>query len=80
MDEITYEEFIERIVNPVTKSVLHDEAINAAQLIDMWRGVAMTLYSAIQEGAGGEGMEAYWWGEREEKRIINLRSSQGEKK
>jgi hypothetical protein len=78
MSQIEYERFIEKIVNPASKCVLHDDAVNAAQLIDMWRGVALTLYHAIQEGAGGEGMDAYWWGEREESRIINLQSYQGE--
>jgi hypothetical protein len=80
MNEIGYEKFIEKIVNPVSKCVMHDDAVNAAQLIDMWRGVAITLYHAIQEGAGGEGMEAYWWGEREETRIINSQSYQGAKR
>ena len=80
MNEIGYEKFIEKIVNPVSKCVMHDDAVNAAELIDMWRGVAVTLYHAIQEGAGGEGMEAYWWGEREETRIINSRSCQGAKR
>lgn len=79
MSQIEYERFIERIVNPVSKCVMHDDAVNAAQLIDMWRGVALTLYHAIQEGAGGEGMEAYWWGEREEVKIINSQSYQGVK-
>jgi hypothetical protein len=80
MNEIGYEKFIEKIVNPVSKCVMHDDAVNAAELIDMWRGVAVTLYHAIQEGAGGEGMEAYWWGEREETRIINSQSYQGAKR
>ena len=80
MNEIGYEKFIEKIVNPVSKCVMHDDAVNAAQLIDMWRGVAVTLYHAIQEGAGGGGMEAYWWGEREETRIINSQSYQGAKR
>jgi hypothetical protein len=80
MNEIGYEKFIEKIVNPVSKCVMHDDAVNAAALIDMWRGVAVTLYHAIQEGAGGEGMEAYWWGEREETRIINSQSYQGAKR
>ena len=81
MKQIGYDEFIiEKIVNPVSKCVLHDDAVNAAQLIDMWRGVALTLYHAIQEGAGGEGMEAYWWGEREEQKIINSQSYQGVKR
>jgi hypothetical protein len=80
MNEIGYEKFIEKIVNPVSKCVTHDDAVNAAELIDMWRGVAVTLYHAIQEGAGGEGMEAYWWGEREETRIINSQSYQGAKR
>ena len=79
MNEISYEKFIEKIVNPVSKCVMHDDAVNAAELIDMWRGVVVTLYHAIQEGAGGEGMEAYWWGEREETRIINSQSYQGAK-
>jgi hypothetical protein len=79
MNEIEYERFIAKIVNPASKSVLHDDAVNAAKLIDMWRGVALTLYHAIQEGAGGEGMDAYWWGEREESRIINSQSYQGVK-
>ena len=80
MNEIGYEKFIEKIVNPVSKCVMHDDAVNAAELIDMWRGVAVTLYHAIQEGAGGDGMEAYWWGEREEMRIINSQSYQGAKR
>jgi len=80
MNEIGYEKFIEKIVNPVSKCVMNDDAVNAAELIDMWRGVAVTLYHAIQEGAGGEGMEAYWWGEREETRIINSQSYQGAKR
>ena len=80
MNEIGYDKFIEKIVNPVSKCVMHDDAVNAAELIDMWRGVAVTLYHAIQEGAGGEGMEAYWWGEREETRIINSQSYQGAKR
>lgn len=80
MSEIEYEAFIEKIVNPVSKCVLHDDAVNAARLIDMWRGVALTLYHAIQEGAGGEGMEAYWWGEKEEGKIINSQSYQGVKR
>lgn len=77
---MNYEQFIDRIVNPVSKCVMHDDAVNAAQLIDMWRGVALTLYHAIQEGAGGEGMEAYWWGERQEAKIINSQSYQGAKR
>lgn len=80
MNEIGYEKFIDKIVNPVSKCVMHDDAVNAAELIHMWRGVAVTLYHAIQEGAGGEGMEAYWWGEREETRIINSQSYQGAKR
>lgn len=79
MSEIEYEAFIAKIVNPVSNCVLHDDAVNAARLIDMWRGVALTLYHAIQEGAGGEGMDAYWWGEREEVKIINSQSYQGVK-
>jgi hypothetical protein len=75
----TFSQFLERVKNPVSKSVMHDDAVNAAELIEMWRGVAVTLYHAIQEGAGGEGMEAYWWGEREEQRIINSQSYQGPK-
>lgn len=76
---IEYEEFMERIINPVSKCVMHDDAVNAAQLIDMWRGVALTLYNAIVEGAGGEGMDAYFWAEKEEQRIINSQSYQGAK-
>jgi len=76
----TYEQFIDRIINPVSKCVMHDDAVNAAQLIDMWRGVALTLFHAIQEGAGGEGMDAYWWAEKEEQKIINSQSYQGVKR
>jgi hypothetical protein len=43
----------------------------------MWRGVAETLHSAIVEGAGGEGMEAYQWARSEERRIIQSQSYQG---
>jgi hypothetical protein len=75
---VVYEDFLERIKNPVTKCLLHDEAVSAAELLDMWRGVAQTLYSAIVEGAGGSGMEAYDWGVAEEQKIINTRSTQGE--
>jgi hypothetical protein len=75
----TFEQFIEKIVNPVSKCVMHDDAVNAAQLIDMWRGVAITLHSAIIEGAGGEGMDAFEWGVREEQKIINSYSWQGTK-
>jgi len=80
MSDLDLEDFLGKLVNPVSKCVLHDEAINAAQLIDMWRGVATTLYNAITENAGGEGMEAFWWGEREERRIINSQSCQGAKR
>lgn len=81
MSEITYDKFIiEKIVNPVSKCVLHDDAVNAAELIDMWRGVAETLYSAIVEHAGAEGMDAYEWALKEEKKIINSQSYQGVKR
>ena len=69
--------FLDRIRDPETKCVMHDDAVNAADLIEMWRGVAETLYSAIVEGAGGEGMDAYEWGRAEERKIIKSQSYQG---
>lgn len=80
MSEITYENFLDRVQNPVTKCVMHDDAVNAAELISMWRGVAETLYSAIVEHAGAEGMDAYEWAVKEERRIINSQSYQGAKR
>lgn len=81
MRQIGYDEFIiEKIVNPVSKCVMHDDAVNAAQLIDMWRGVAETLHTAIVEHAGAEGMDAYEWALKEEKKIINSQSYQGVKR
>lgn len=74
--DIQYWEFIEKIKNPPTKCVMHDEAVNAANLIEMWRGVAETLYFAILETAGGEGIDAYNWAWGEEQRIINSKGTQ----
>jgi predicted NBD/HSP70 family sugar kinase len=77
MDMVKLDVFLDRIKNPVSKCVMHDDATNAAALIEMWRGVAETLYSAIVEGAGGEGMEAYEWARSEERKIIQSLSYQG---
>ena len=54
--------FIERLKSPVEKCVLHDDAVKAADLIEIWKGVADALYGAILEHAGGEGIDAYHWG------------------
>ena len=71
-----YWEFIEKIKNPPNKCVMHQEAVNAANLIEMWRGIAETLYFAILETAGGEGIDAYNWAWGEEQRIINSKVTQ----
>jgi len=72
--------FIEKIENPASMCVLHDDAVNAADLIRMWRGTAVTLYSAILESAGAEGMDAFEWALQEEQKIIRSQSYQGAKK
>lgn len=77
MDMVKLDVFLDKIKSPVTNCVMHDDAVNAAELIEMWRGVAETLHSAIVEGAGGEGMEAYQWARSEERRIIQSQSYQG---
>ena len=43
MSEITYEGFLDRVQNPVSKCLMHDDATNAANLIELWRKTAVKL-------------------------------------
>jgi hypothetical protein len=43
MTEITYEDFLDRVKNPVTKCLMHDDATNAANLIELWRKTAVKM-------------------------------------
>lgn len=43
MSDITYEDFLDRVQNPVTKCLMHDNATNAANLIELWRKTAVKM-------------------------------------
>lgn len=75
-----YPQFLEKIRNPVSKCVMHDDAMNAADLIEMWKSLATRLHNAIvtdsAEGLIGEYEQAL----KDESRIINFLSQQGVKR
>jgi hypothetical protein len=79
-NDITYEEFLERVKNPVTKCVMHDDAVNAASLIEMWKGIAEHLQKTLQEENVFDGTSAYKSAIENELKIINSYSWQGNNK
>jgi hypothetical protein len=79
-NEITYEEFLERIKNPVTKCVMHDDAVNAASLIEMWKGIAEQMYYSITGNDAEGAIPMYKFAISKEPEIINSYSWQGNNK
>ena len=78
--ETTYEEFLERIKNPVTKCVMHDDAVNAASLIEMWKGIAEQMYHSIIGNDPEAAIPMYKFAASKEQEVINSYSWQGNNK
>ena len=80
MSEITYEIFLDRVQNPVSKCLMHDDATNAANLIDLWRRTAINMsYLAVHKDLKAL-IHEYEHAFMLEKSIINSQSYQGNKK
>jgi hypothetical protein len=75
-----YPQFLEKIRNPVSKCVMHDDATNAADLIELWKGLATRLHNAIVADSTGAVIGEYAMALHEESRFINSLSWQGTKK
>lgn len=73
-DERAFKEFIERLKNPSTMCVLHDDAVRAAELIELWRGMADGLIWAIENHSGGEAMDSYAWARNHQRKILNIKN------
>lgn len=76
MSEITYEDFLDRVQNPVTKCLMHDDATNAANLIELWRKTAVNMsYWAVNKDLKAL-LHEYEHAYMLEKAIINKLSAQ----
>ncbi len=76
MSEITYEGFLDRVQNPVSKCLMHDDATNAANLIDLWRTTAINMsYLAVNKDLKAL-LHEYEHAYMLEKAIINRISTQ----
>lgn len=80
MSGITYEDFLNRVKNPVTNCLMHDDATNAGNLIELWRKAAGKMSYWAEHKDFDAMRHEYEHAHMLEKSIINSQSYQGNKK